>query len=63
MAKKRAVVAGGEMAVAQYLQLWPAGVEPDVSMTLSGSKPRATNASQVVVLGRVAEGGSISLRA
>ena len=53
MANNARVVAGGEMATAQYLQALAAGVIPDVRMNPVLVKPEGDMRSQVVVMGRV----------
>jgi adenosylcobyric acid synthase len=52
MSNNARVVPGGEIGVAQYLQAFAAGVEPDVRMNPVLVKPEGDNRSQVVVLGR-----------
>ncbi|GBD40349.1 Cobyric acid synthase [bacterium HR38] len=53
MSNHSRVVAGGEMASAQWLQAVAAGTEPDPRMNPILIKPMGLEGSQVVVLGRV----------
>ena len=53
MANHARVVAGGEMASAQWLQALAAGAEPEVRMNPVLVKPFGERGAQVVVLGRV----------
>ncbi|GAB6940632.1 cobyric acid synthase [Thermus brockianus] len=53
MANHARVVAGGEMATAQWLQARAAGVAPEVRMNPVLVKPFGERGAQVVVLGRV----------
>jgi len=53
MANHARVVAGGEMATAQWLQARAAGVTPEVRMNPVLVKPFGERGAQVVVLGRV----------
>jgi adenosylcobyric acid synthase len=53
MANNARVVAGGEIATAQYLQALAAGITPDVRMNPVLVKPEGDTRSQVVVLGKV----------
>jgi adenosylcobyric acid synthase len=52
MSNNARVVAGGEIATAQYLQALAAEVEPEVRMNPVLVKPEGEDRSQVVVLGR-----------
>ncbi|MCS6868812.1 cobyric acid synthase [Thermus sp.] len=56
MSNHARVVAGGEMASAQWLQALAAGAEPDPRMNPILVKPFGEGGSQVVVLGRVDPG-------
>src|SRR5438093_13655368 len=53
MANNARVVAGGEIATAQYLQALAAGVTPDVRMNPVLVKPEGEVRSQVVLMGKV----------
>jgi adenosylcobyric acid synthase len=52
MSNNARVVGGGEIGVAQYLQAYASGIEPDLRMNPVLVKPEGDNRSQVIVNGK-----------